>query len=136
MSAARTSRSTPTCAPAKSHPRTGRLHLGRLATLALAGLALTLAVGCGDDPSFCVSACESGVPCGLDDVDGCIAACEEREAIADELGGSACVAATHDYIDCALDEFCGDIESGASDCDPMDAIQGEIDACGESLGEF
>lgn len=108
---------------------------GRPAFIGLVLIVLALAVGCGDDPSFCESICDDLSVC-LDgvDFDECVDACEEELDVAFEVGGNDCVDAREDYLACVPPELCSDSEE-ISQC-RLDAIDGEIEACGEALGEF
>ena len=107
----------------------------RSAFIGLFLIALALAVGCGDDRPFCESICGELSSC-LDrvDFDECVVACEDELDAAYELAGDDCVAAREDYLACVPPELCSGSDV-ISQC-RLDAIDGEIEACGEALGEF
>ena len=104
------------------------------ACTSLACAAILLLVGCGDE-AFCESICSELSGC-LDRVEfeECRVACEDELDVAMEIGGDECVSAREYYLDCAVEDLC--LELGFENSCRPDAVEGEIESCGESLGEF
>lgn len=116
----------------------GGLPARRRATgLLLACVALlALAPGCKDDSTFCEVVCDDVIDCGARiDFDECNTACEQARNEARDIGGGACVRAHEDYLDCVIDDFCDGVGDAESAC-RLDAIDAEVEICGEFVGEF
>ena len=115
---------------------TARAVPSKWALVAAALLALALGAGCNEDATFCESMCDELVACNLRiSFDECVTACEDELDVAFDVGGDACVAAREDYLDCAPIQQCDGSSPEFVQC-IEDAVDGEIAACGEALGEF
>lgn len=115
---------------------TARPLLSKWALVAAGLVALALGAGCKDDAVFCESVCDELVACNPESsFDECVTACEGELDVAFEVGGDACVAAREGYLDCVPIAVCDGETPEYVQC-RMDAVDGEIAACGEALGEF
>jgi hypothetical protein len=93
----------------------------------LFGVGLFVAMRYGSSGNFCEELCDDATAC-IDDTtaDECIAAREGERDQARELGGSDCVAAHEDYLECTISDRCDDVDEGDSEC-RLETIEAEIE---------